>query len=49
MNKEINKFSTKQLVEELKRRPGVKHIIVDPHTEKEIIVEGPAIILEIID
>lgn len=46
---ELNKLTTKELVEELRRREGVKAIIVDPHTEKEIIVEGPAIILEIID
>lgn len=41
--------STKELVEELKKRTGVKTIIAEPHKDIEISVNGPAIVLVIDD
>jgi len=49
MNNQLSKFSTKELVEELATREGVKKIIAEPYKDVEVSVNGPAIILEIID
>jgi len=54
---ELSNFSTKELVEELKKRDGVDSIQVNPYVRYEINVEenpriketGPAIILNVID
>ena len=46
---EFINVSTKALVEELKKRKGVKVTIVEPYIQKKIELEGPAIVLEIID
>lgn len=46
---ELSKYSTKELVEELSKRTGVEKIIVEPYQDKVISVNGPAIVLKIID
>lgn len=45
----LKEITTKDLVEELSRREGVKAIIAEPYEDIEIKVNGPAIVLEIID
>lgn len=45
----MNKYTTKELVEELQRREGVEVIIAEPHKTETISLEGPAIILKVID
>ena len=45
----LKNIETKYLVEELKKREGVKTTIVEPHKDKKIEVNGPAIVLVIID
>lgn len=42
-------ITTAALVRELSSRPGVRKIIVDAYGEKTVRVNGPAILLEIID
>ena len=50
MEKETLKaISTKELVEEPKKRTGVKFIEVPPYEEKSITTIGPSIIIEVID
>lgn len=44
-----NGLSTKELVNLLSQREGVELINVDPHTEKNITICGPAIVLNVID
>lgn len=44
-----NGLSTKELVNLLSQREGVEVINVDPHTEKNITICGPAIVLNVID
>ena len=41
--------STKELVEELKKREGVIIEYAEPYQDKKISVNGPAVILVIID
>ncbi len=41
--------STKELVEELKKREGVRTEYAEPYQDKKISVNGPAVILVIID
>ena len=41
--------STKELVEELKKREGVRIGYAEPYQDKTISVNGPAVILVIID
>ncbi len=48
-NLPYDKIPSKELVEELKKREGVEVIIVDPYENKEIKIEGPAIILLVKD
>ena len=45
---ELKKFKTYELVEELNKR-GVEKIYIEPYQESEIKVEGPMIILKVID
>lgn len=45
----IERYSTKELVEELKRREGVKVDYAEPYQDKKISVNGPAVILVVID
>lgn len=46
---ELKKFKTYELVEELNKREGVEKIYIEPYQEIKIKVEGPMIILKIID
>lgn len=46
---ELKNFSTKELVEELTSRIGVDKITADPYEKKTIEVDGPAVVLTIID
>lgn len=41
--------STKELVEELKKREGVRIEYAEPYQDKKISINGPAVILVIID
>lgn len=41
--------STRDLVEELRQREGVETTIAEPHKDTEIKVNGPAIVLVVID
>jgi hypothetical protein len=41
--------STRELVEELRQREGVEATIAEPHKDIEIKVNGPAIVLVVID
>ena len=41
--------STKALVDELRKRLGVSEVIVGPYEHEEITVDGPAIVLIVID
>lgn len=45
----LNDVDTCYLVEELKNREGVSKIIVNPYEDKNIKVNGPAIVLVVID
>ena len=45
----LEKISRKGLVEELKEREGVKTEYAEPHQDKKLSVNGPAVILIIID
>ena len=45
----LNSYSTKELLEELKKREGVHTEYAEPHQDKKISVSGPAEILVIID
>ena len=44
-----NDITTKELVEELSKREGVKKIIAEPYQDVEVKVNGPAIVLVIED
>lgn len=44
-----NGLSTKELVNLLAQRDGVKVINIDPHTKKNITICGPSIVLNVID
>ena len=46
---ELKDISTKGLVEELSKRAGVEKAIIEPYEEKEIAVNGPMIVLKVID
>ena len=41
--------STKELVEELKKREGVRIEYAEPYQDKVISINGPAVILIVID
>ncbi|MDT8715446.1 BC1881 family protein [Clostridium sp. 19966] len=45
----LSEIGTKELVEELKKREGVEARIVEPHTDTNISLCGPAIALVVID
>lgn len=47
--KTIKEFSTKELVRELKTRLGVDTFNVSPYMDENIKVNGPAIVLVVID
>ena len=46
---DLKKIKTRELVKELKNREGVTIEYAEPHQDKDILVNGPAIILIIID
>lgn len=46
---DLKNITTKELVEELKNREGVEMKIVDPHQDEVIEVNGPCLVLTIID
>ena len=41
--------STRDLVEELRQHEGVETTIAEPHKDTEIKVNGPAIVLVVVD
>lgn len=47
--KTFDGVSTRDLVEELRQRKGVEVTIAEPHKDTEIKVNGPAIVLVVID
>lgn len=47
--KDLSKFYTCELVEELMKREGVEPQFVDPYDTVTVNVEGPAIVMVIID
>jgi len=49
MNKKIQEYTTRELVEELSKREGVERKQADLYEKVELDVEGAAIILVVID
>ena len=47
--KDLKNITIKELVEELKNREGVEMKIVDRHQDEVIEVNGPCLVLTIID
>lgn len=45
----IEKYSTKELVEELLKREGVDYKKVEPYADEVISANGPAILIKVID
>lgn len=45
----LSGFKTCELVQELKTREGVKEVWAEPYEQKNFSVEGPAIVLIVID
>ncbi|MBU3185629.1 BC1881 family protein [Clostridium estertheticum] len=45
----LKKISTKQLVNELRTREGIETTIVEPYVDFECKINGPAIVLTVID
>lgn len=46
---ELKNFRTCELVEELKKREGVETHMAEPYGNVELEVDGPAIVLVVID
>lgn len=46
---ELSNFKTCELVEELKNREGVETHIAEPYANVKVEVDGPAIVLVVID
>ena len=49
MSYSLTEISTKDLVEELKKREGVEATIVEPYIDDEIVASGPSILLVVTD
>lgn len=47
--KDIKDFKTYELVEELRKREGVEAHYAEPHEDLSVDVNGPAIVLVVID
>lgn len=47
--KDLSRFSTKELVEELSSREGVEAKMAEPYQDMEVSVNGPATVLVVID
>lgn len=45
----LDDVPTKRLVEELSKREGVEQVIAEPYKDAQVRVNGPAIILTVID
>lgn len=48
-SKSITNFSTKELVEELQKREGVETFFAIPYEDISVSVNGPAVLLVVID
>ena len=46
---DLSKVKTSELVAELETREGVKKVIADPYQKGEVSIEGPAVILVVMD
>ena len=46
---DLSKAKTSELATELETREGVKMVIADPYQKGEVSVEGPAVILVVMD
>ena len=46
---DISRISTKELVDELSRRDGVEATTAEPYQDIRVEINGPAIVLVIID
>ena len=49
MSYSLTEISTKDLVEELKKRDGVEAIIVEPYRDDELVASGPSVVLVVTD
>lgn len=49
MSYSLTEISTKDLVEELKKREGAEATIVEPYRDDEIVASGPSIVLVVTD
>ncbi len=49
MYTDFSNIATRDLVEELKKREGVKTTIAEPYQDVQIEVNGPAIVLVVVD
>ena len=45
----MKRYKTSELVAELEKREGVEKTTAEPYEKKKITVEGPAIILVVVD
>lgn len=46
---ELKDVKTYELVEELKKREGVEVKIAEPHKDMSVSVNGPAVVLVVVD
>ncbi|EFU78108.1 hypothetical protein HMPREF9970_1008 [Lachnoanaerobaculum saburreum F0468] len=46
---ELKDINTCELVEELKKREGVEVKIAEPHKDMSVSVNGPAVVLVVVD
>lgn len=46
---ELKNISTRELVAELEKREGVEMTLVEPYQNKNVAVEGPAVVLIVTD
>ena len=46
---DLKDYATCSLVEELIKREAVEPVIINPHEKKDIVVDGPAIVLLVYD
>lgn len=47
--RDIKSCATKELIKELEKRDGVYRTTVEPHKDEKIEVNGPAVVLVVID
>lgn len=48
-SEKLKSFETRELVEELRKREGVAFEVAEPYEKKKVDIEGPAIMLIVID